>query len=208
MKRKTRESNEEKKSHNETAVAKENEVIKLIKGLQNKVKEQDKKINQLFKANKEFKNSVMALYLELEKAKDKERQVEKIFGDNQNNTKIELSSADNKISMDYKDFMKIFTNAAENFSKGTPGQPINQNLFYINNNNDISGYNRGYNNSNKVVQFSIDDNKSMQNQMIENGSVGSSKNPYQAAIEENKEDMTIKPDPKVLMSPTNSYDDM
>ena len=208
MKRKTRESNEEKKSHNETAVAKENEVIKLIKGLQNKVKEQDKKINQLFKANKEFKNSVMALYLELEKAKDKERQVEKIFGDNQNNTKIELSSADNKISMDYKDFMKIFTNAAENFSKGTSGQPINQNLFYINNNNDISGYNRGYNNSNKVVQFSIDDNKSMQNQMIENGSVGSNKNAYQAAIEENKEDMAIKPDPKLLMSPTNSYDDM
>jgi len=67
----------------------------MVKSLQLKVKEQDKKINQLFIANKEFKNSVLALYTELEKRKE--------F----NNSQVAQREPKN-MQMEYGDLMKIF----------------------------------------------------------------------------------------------------
>jgi len=210
MKRKTKETTTDKRSQNTDSVAasKESEVMKLIKGLQNKIREQDKKINQLFKANKEFKNSVMALYVELEKAKDREKNVEKMIGNNQNNTKIELTSADKKISMGYNDFVKMFTNAAENFSQGKGGQPLNKNLFYVNS-NDLNGLNQKFTpNAQKVFPYEVENCQQTLNPMIENGALSSPKNSIKAIKEEIKEgSIRNRRESKLLRSPSPSYND-
>jgi len=80
-----------------------------VQNLQNKIKEQDQRIDQLFEANKEFKNSILSLYLELEKRKN-----------------------DDKV--DVPGFYKFFKNAAENYSNGG-GQKAMKNLIYMNGNN-------------------------------------------------------------------------
>lgn len=170
MRRKTKEITQvEKKPQIIESVAKENEILKLIKGLQSRIKEQDRKISKLFQANKEFKNSVMTLYIELEKAKEREKQVERIIGANQSNIKIDVSSQDKKISMDYSEFLKMFTNAAEHFSTNNSSHAINPNLFYMNKNN-LNGLKHDFSSkNNKVMQFHSED----QNHMIENGSIHS-----------------------------------
>jgi hypothetical protein len=116
MKRKTKENPNEKSvnDNSQDVLSKESDVMKLVsssavfKSLQNKIKEQDKKIAQLFEANNEFKNSIFALYTELESRKP------------------------NK--MEYPDLMKIFKNATDNFSRPGNSQSIN-NVFYVNGSN-------------------------------------------------------------------------
>mmetsp|Transcript_9062 Transcript_9062/g.8060 ORF Transcript_9062/g.8060 Transcript_9062/m.8060 type:complete len:331 (+) Transcript_9062:277-1269(+) len=70
MKRKVREKQEKKEE--ETCV-KTSDFLKCMKEMKTKIKEQDTKINNLSKQNTEFKQSVMTLYHELEKSKEKEK---------------------------------------------------------------------------------------------------------------------------------------
>lgn len=68
--RKTKKSVSSKKSDKEGEVsATIVELSKIIKNQQHKLKEQERKIDKLYKANKDFRNSIFALYTELEKQK-------------------------------------------------------------------------------------------------------------------------------------------
>jgi ribosomal protein S8E len=122
MKRKSKDTPSEKKEDTEPIpTTTESETMKLIKSLQAKVKDQDKKINQLFEANKEFKNSILTLYMELEKSKTE--------------TKMQMP-----------EFVKFFKNAAENFSNTGTKNSVNK-VLYLNNednhniNNPMNNYN-------------------------------------------------------------------
>ena len=83
MKRKTKdkikEKSIEKKNSTADSITKNAAELKISSEIKAKFKEQDKRINQLLKANKDFKNSVLALYTEMEKLKEKEKNLEKIL---------------------------------------------------------------------------------------------------------------------------------
>mmetsp|Transcript_28413 Transcript_28413/g.32508 ORF Transcript_28413/g.32508 Transcript_28413/m.32508 type:complete len:157 (+) Transcript_28413:376-846(+) len=55
------------------------EVMQLINEMKDKLVEQEDRICQLLKSNKEFKNNVLVLYSELEKSKEREKKVENIL---------------------------------------------------------------------------------------------------------------------------------
>jgi hypothetical protein len=57
----------------------------MFEKLSSRIDEQDSKISQLVQANKEFKNSVLALYSQLEKSKEREKKMEKLLADRQMN---------------------------------------------------------------------------------------------------------------------------
>mmetsp|Transcript_23241 Transcript_23241/g.26648 ORF Transcript_23241/g.26648 Transcript_23241/m.26648 type:complete len:212 (+) Transcript_23241:1-636(+) len=75
MRRKVKEKTIEKKQTVDPYV-KSSEYTKTINEMKAKIRDQDKRISQLLKINKEFKNSVLALYTELEKSKERNRNTE------------------------------------------------------------------------------------------------------------------------------------
>lgn len=157
--------------------------MKLVKSLQNKVKEQDTKINQLFQANKEFKNSVLALYMELEKGKQK---------DNTNN--MEVAPKEKNIHLEYNDLFKFFKNAAENFSHPTTKQAVN-NVFYLDSRKFEGNYTPGGVKWNHIPSSA---------QNVAN--MDKQPNNMRAIKEEMKELPTMKKrDSKVLRSPSPHY---
>lgn len=131
MKRKTKDKSSTKKAPSENYVTVP-EFTKTINELKSKMKEQDKKINQLLRVNKEFKNSVLALYTELEKSKENERNAHKIlinlnpmFQKSDNSTQIlennaikQASGSDEKnLVLENSEMVNIFNNLVENLRK-------------------------------------------------------------------------------------------
>lgn len=131
MKRKTKDKSSTKRAPSENYVPL-TEFTKTINELKTKMKEQDKKINQLLRVNKEFKNSVLALYTELEKSKENERNAHKILinlnpmfqkSDNTNqileNNAIKQApdSEEKNLVLENSEMVNMFNNLVENLRK-------------------------------------------------------------------------------------------
>lgn len=117
------------------------ELWKVINALQSKVKDQEKQIEQLFEANKGFKNSVLALYTELENQKSEKK--------------------------DYPDLMKMFKNQG-NFGYQGPKSSMN-NMFYIDGNNFNGMKCNSMGGKSKIIEVGM--NSFYKNNMIENGNL-------------------------------------
>lgn len=91
MKRKTNKKQNDVKSQSsvESTTISRNEVNQMFEKLSSRIDEQDSKISQLVQANKEFKNSVLALYSQLEKSKEREKKMEKLLSDRQMNVLLD-----------------------------------------------------------------------------------------------------------------------
>lgn len=178
MKRKSKDTPSEKRSEREVeSPPPDSELQKQVRALQTKVKEQDKKIDQLIESNKEFKNSILALYMELESQKKEKKEV--------------------------PDFMKMFKNAADNYSIQRTKESVN-NLYYVDGNN-FPGMNRNplSGGSHKIVHMDMP--SYYKNNMFDNGKL-SAKN-MKAIKEEMKEMPMRRRESKELRSPSPNYPD-
>ena len=182
MKRKTK--NSDKKSQNGDSYIKKSEVLKLVKDMNERIVEQESRIENLIKSNKEFKNSVLALYTELEKSKEREKKVEKILielaplSKTQNNSgKIlneELSNqlkekfaSDNIFRLENSDLLNLFRSFVENFIQKLGNNDVNN--LYFDNRNNFNYYQRANQSPGTRQIFPFEMQKFNHNNMLENG---------------------------------------
>lgn len=132
MKRRTKAN--EKKAND--PYIRSSEVLKLFKDMQDQINEQEKKINSLVQMNKEFKNSVMALYNELEKSKLREkmigdRQISQMFTNhNQNDGIAEFNKDESTYRCSKEEMMSLFKAFVEKFVQNFNPNQMN-NMFLI-----------------------------------------------------------------------------
>lgn len=150
MKRKIKDRSGEKKSKTESEYMKRSEIMQLVGDMNDRIKDQDSKIEQLIQVNREFKNSVLALYTELEKSKEREKQIEKILIDlapltQKANTGQLLNeqlsdqlkekfSTENMFRLENSDLLNLFRSFVENFIQKLGKNDVN-NMYYDNRNN-------------------------------------------------------------------------
>lgn len=180
MKRKTKEKSSDKKTSNSDPYVKSSDFLKVMNEMRTKIKDQEKKINQLIKVNKEFKNSVLTLYTELEKSKERERNVEKVLIDlspmfqkgssnkileDQLPESLKDKMADNKVRLDNNDMMNLFKAFVENLVQNINNK--RSNVYYDNSGNfNYFGDRDPSPSSRQIVPFEGNHNG---NFMIENG---------------------------------------
>lgn len=180
MKRKTKDKSSEKKTSNSDPYVKSSDFVKVMNEMRTKIKDQEKKINQLIKVNKEFKNSVLTLYTELEKSKERERNVEKVLIDlspmfqkgssnkvleDQLPDSLKDKIGDNKVRLDNNDMMNLFKAFVENLVQNINNK--RSNVYYDNSSNFNYFGDRDHSpSSRQIVPFEGNHNG---NFMIENG---------------------------------------
>lgn len=184
MTRKTKRKSSDKKSQrSDDSYIRKSEVVEMFEKMNKRIDEQDNKIEQLLKANKEFKNSVLALYTQLEKSKEREKRFEKILYEmvpltqkTATNTLLnepitdqlkEKMGAENMFRLDNNDLFSLFTSFLKNFMQKLNQNDIN-NVFYDNKNN-YNYYSRKSPSPNRHKVLPFDIQKYSQANMLENG---------------------------------------
>lgn len=182
MKRKTK--NSDKKSQSGDPFMRKSEVMKLISDMNDKISEQENRIENLIKSNKEFKNSVLALYTELEKSKEREKKVEKILielsplsktqasagkilNEELSNQLKEKFATENTFRLENSDLLNLFRSFVENFIQKLGNNDVNN--LYFDNRNNFSYYQRASQSPGTRQIFPFDVQKFNHNNMLENG---------------------------------------
>jgi hypothetical protein len=183
MKRRAKNRSSDKKStSSESGYMSRSEVMLLFEKMTTRIDEQDNKIDKLIQANKEFKNSVLALYTQLEKSKEREKRMEKILMDHQlsigqgsSNTLLDSDmfnnrGADNMFRLSNSEMFNLFSSFMKNFIQQIGKNDINN--IYIDKNNKLGYYPRspGQNKSQEVLPINGSD---IRYNMIENGPLSS-----------------------------------
>lgn len=212
MKRKTKDKSTDKKSQNSDTFVKSSDFCKIMNDMKSKMKDQDRKISQLMKVNKEFKNSVLTLYTELEKSKERERQSENLLkiltpifqnmAQNSSDKFVENSSSgqgsDGKFRLSNSDVMNMFKFFMENVVQNCNGQ--NQNKGFQDNRSEYNYY--GNNNGN----YTNGEGQINGNLMLENGPLSprsNNKDPF----EDTFNSVTKKREKKALRKSSPKYGD-
>lgn len=168
MRRRTK-ANEKK--HNDPYI-RSSEVMKMFSEMNDKIAEQENKINSLIQTNREFKNSVLALYTELEKSKEREkmiseRQIGQLFNAASPGDNIKDFKPENTYRCSKEEMMNLFKAFVEKFIQNfNPSQM--KNMFFDNNMNNFNYYSRPAqrkkSNAHEVLPFDIQNHI-----MLENG---------------------------------------
>lgn len=177
MKRRAKNRSSDKKStSSDSGYMSRSEVMLHFDRMANRIDEQDHKIDKLIQSNKEFKNSVLALYTQLEKSKEREKRMEKIlmehqlsisqgnsntlqedgFGDKVKNSR----GADTRFRLSNTEMFNLFSSFMKNF------------IQQIGKNNKFGYYPMGQN-QNKAQEVIPINGTDYKNIMIENGPLSS-----------------------------------
>jgi hypothetical protein len=184
MRRKTKRKSSDKKSmRSDESYIRKSEVVEMFEKMNKRIDDQDNKIEQLIKANREFKNSVLALYTQLEKSKEREKRFEKLLYEvvpltqkTATNTLLnepvtdqlkEKMATENMFRLDNNDLFSLFTSFLKNFMQKLNQNDIN-NVFYDNKNN-YNYYSRKSPSPNRHKVLPFDVQKYSQANMLENG---------------------------------------
>ena len=118
LKRKIKETKDIKKSKENANYVKSNEFLNIMKSMKETSQEQEKRIVQLESQNKEFKNSVLALYAELERMKERENNSSHIHFDFGSLLKNQNISGNIKDANDKSMVSQNLSNLVANILKG------------------------------------------------------------------------------------------
>ena len=185
MKRKTSKNkhSEKRSSSSESSYITREEVMQLFGEVNKKLNDQQQQIEKLNQANSEFKNSVLALYAQLEKSKERELHLEKLLSDNQlgigngpppiyddilNDHMREECSTGSMSLKNQKELYKLLASFISNFVQSL-GKNDLQNLYSQKNGSKFKYYPRATANvpsNNEFLPFNVNEYK---NNMLENG---------------------------------------
>jgi len=144
MKRNTK--NSDKKVQNNDPFMRKSDVMKLMAQMNERIAGQENRIEKLVKSNKEFKNSVLALYTELEKSKEREKKMENILIELAPLSKIQFGantilredhadqlnekpSTEGIFRLENSELLKLFRNFVETFIKNFGNNDLNNVIF-------------------------------------------------------------------------------
>jgi heat shock transcription factor, other eukaryote len=196
MKRNTKRKHSDKKSQSsEDGYIKRTEVVEMLNNINDRLTEQDTKIERLVQANKEFKNSVLALYTQLEESKKREKRLEKVLASTTfdlEKAHIELApfiqkekrntllneelteqlkdkyASESTFRLSNNDLFKLFTSFIQNFMKTLNTKDVD-NIFFDKKKNKFEYYSRSPSPGSRNIFPQFEIQKYNQPNMLENG---------------------------------------
>lgn len=178
MRRRAKNKNSDKKSQeSDNSYFSKSEVMRMFERMEKRIEEQDQKIERLFKTNSEFKNSVLALYTQLEESKEREKRLEKVLYDmapykqQPSNTILDeqmndhyQENYDNMFRLNKKEMYALFSNFMNSFISQLNKNDSN---IYVDGKNKYNYFQRSSPSPNARKVFPLD--QEVANPMIENG---------------------------------------